>query len=216
MLARWIAPERSCPSRFAFSLASSEWATRVWSVRLSCLERRGREQVVPLRKRLSVTRAGHGLRDVWLLTLLVGAGAITACDRTPPVVNQVEAAAENFADDIGLTDGSEDVRVFFALGSSTLQPEARARLDAVASRYASLGDPGITLTGYADRSGDAAANLALSEQRAASVKDYLQQRGVPAGSIEIEARGERQPRVSTGDDVSERANRRVRVTIDEQ
>lgn len=157
------------------------------------------------------TRSKYAISAVALL--LIGLGG---CDRTPPAVNQVEQAVTNLADDIGLTDGSENVRVFFALGSTTLSSEAQTKLREVARQYGTLGDPGITLTGYADRSGNAAANLALSEQRAAAVQDYLQKQGVPAGSIEIEARGECDPRVTTGDDVSERANRRVRVSIERQ
>lgn len=108
------------------------------------------------------------------------------------------------------------MRVYFALGSAALSPEARSKLDAVAERYASMNDPGIMLTGYSDTIGNAATNLALSRQRAIAVQDYLQRQGIPPPSFETEASGERNPRVATGDDVRERANRRVLISIDEQ
>lgn len=147
---------------------------------------------------------------------LIATGFVLAgCDRTSPVVNRIENAAGNLADDLGIGGDTDDVRVYFAVGSSTLSAEARSKLDAVARRYAAMEDPGITLIGYSDTSGDAAANLALSQQRAATVQDYLQSRGILSGSFDIEAKGEGNPRVATGNDVRERANRRVRISIDE-
>ncbi|MFV0623363.1 OmpA family protein [Sphingomonas sp. ac-8] len=156
----------------------------------------------------------------WPLTLraalLAASLGAAGCDRTPPVVNQLENAADDVADDLGIGDDPDEIRVHFAVGSAALTAEARSRLDSLARRYASRNDPGITVTGYSDTSGSAAANLALSRQRAAAVQAYLQDHGIAPGAFEIEARGERDPRIVTGNDVRERANRRVRITIDEQ
>jgi outer membrane protein OmpA-like peptidoglycan-associated protein len=67
--------------------------------------------------------------------------------------------------------------------------------------------------GHADRAGDEEQNLVLSRRRAAVVRDYLIARGVPAGIIRVEARGEVEPAVPTADGVSEIRNRRVEIRI---
>ena len=51
----------------------------------------------------------------------------------------------------------------------------------------------LTVVGYTDRIGSAQYNLDLSRQRAESVRQYLIQRGVAAGSIQAEGRGMAEP-----------------------
>lgn len=75
-----------------------------------------------------------------------------------------------------------------------LLPGGRAELDALAARlsevYARIDS--ISLVGHTDRLGAEAYNLALSEARAATVKAYLQSRGVTA-PISATGRGEVTP-----------------------
>ena len=76
-----------------------------------------------------------------------------------------------------------------------------------------LGSTGISLVGHADRSGPNTYNQRLSERRAASVQNYLSNRGFAGGDIASEARGESDLRVPTPDGVREQENRRVEIRI---
>jgi outer membrane protein OmpA-like peptidoglycan-associated protein len=52
----------------------------------------------------------------------------------------------------------------------------------------------------------------LSQRRNATVRAYLESKGVPGGVISTEAFGETAPLVQTADGVREAQNRRVEVT----
>lgn len=88
-----------------------------------------------------------------------------------------------------------------------LLPEGRALLDALAARlqaaYARI--ERIRLVGHTDRLGSDAYNQRLSEQRAWTVKQYLQAQGVTA-PIQAEGAGEREPGGATAHCRGERAS----------
>jgi outer membrane protein OmpA-like peptidoglycan-associated protein len=102
--------------------------------------------------------------------------------------------------------------VYFDIGSSTLRNEDRAVLDH-ASRAYNEGKPIVMiLTGTADRTGDAAVNLELSQRRAAAVLRGLLARGIPADRFQVLAKGETELPVATNPGVAELQNRRVEIT----
>ncbi|MFN5824392.1 MAG: OmpA family protein, partial [Sphingomonadales bacterium] len=61
-------------------------------------------------------------------------------------------------------------------------------------------------------SGSDRYNVGLSQRRNATVRAYLESKGVPGGVIATEAFGESKPLVDTADGVREAQNRRVEVT----
>lgn len=111
----------------------------------------------------------------------------------------------------------------FAFGKSDLTAAGKKKLDDLAARIAgmdaaSLGT--VTVIGHADRIGSTMRNQALSEQRAAAVRDYLVSHGVNEAVIKTEGRGSDDPVVDCpGDKVTKKLinclapNRRVEVTI---
>jgi outer membrane protein OmpA-like peptidoglycan-associated protein len=102
--------------------------------------------------------------------------------------------------------------VYFDVGSSALRNEDRAVLDH-ASRAYNEGKPIVMiLTGTADRTGDAAVNLELSQRRAAAVLRGLLARGIPADRFQVLAKGETELPVPTNPGVAELQNRRVEIT----
>ncbi|HSA80001.1 MAG TPA: OmpA family protein [Geminicoccaceae bacterium] len=80
--------------------------------------------------------------------------------------------------------------IFFEPGSDELDPDAMNVITR-AVWAARIGEPGaIAVTGYADPSGEADANLALSQRRAQAVAEALRGAGVAAASdLRVAARG---------------------------
>lgn len=87
----------------------------------------------------------------------------------------------------------------FEFNSATLRLP-QPRLDEIAA--ALQADPSITdvdITGYADRLGSAQYNLALSEKRANSVRDYLVSKGIDGARLKAYGKGEANPVVTCND-----------------
>jgi outer membrane protein OmpA-like peptidoglycan-associated protein len=104
--------------------------------------------------------------------------------------------------------------VFFATGSAMLTPQAERQLEALgrALTSAQLGSYRFRIEGHTDSVGTRESNQALSERRAAAVREYLMRRfGVPEGRLESVGVGEDQPLVQTPDETADRRNRRVQV-----
>jgi outer membrane protein OmpA-like peptidoglycan-associated protein len=84
--------------------------------------------------------------------------------------------------------------VEFAPGTATLRTTSLATLDAVAATL--LGNPSIELIEVQSHTrgvGDAAANLTLTEERAAAVVAYIVSAGVDASRVVPEGYGDTQP-----------------------
>ena len=92
--------------------------------------------------------------------------------------------------------------VLFDFNKATLKPEAHQALDTLYSdiEAARPKDGTATVIGHTDRLGSDAYNQSLSEQRAQTVADYLVGKGLPAGKVTVEGRGESSP--VTGDSCS--------------
>lgn len=135
------------------------------------------------------------------------------------------STAERVESDLrGLSGGpivarSTDQRVWVVLpgdasfepGRSALRPAARAWLDRVAAAARGWTAAEIRIVGHTDATGSAAANDALSLDRAASVRDWLVARGVPAPRIGVAGRGSRE--AGTG---AAGGDRRVEILIGER
>jgi OOP family OmpA-OmpF porin len=107
---------------------------------------------------------------------------------------------------------ARDYLVFFDFDKTDVRADSAAILNRVVEAMAELDSNSVTLTGHADRAGDADYNQGLSERRAASVRDDLAGEGITTG-ISTSGKGETDPRVPTPDGVSEQENRRVEIRI---
>jgi membrane fusion protein (multidrug efflux system) len=76
------------------------------------------------------------------------------------------------------------VHVYFAKGQATLDTDAMRAIRMGSAAYIGIGTK-ITITGYADKTGNAAANVELAKKRAAAVRDELVQFGVQSDRIEL-------------------------------
>ena len=106
------------------------------------------------------------------------------------------------AGDKRTTIGGEKITVaadaLFDFNKSTLRPEGKAKIDEVIAKANSLNLEVVIAVGHADRIGSAAYNKKLSEKRAASVKDYMVSKGIPANKVYTEGKGSTQPVTKPG------------------
>lgn len=79
----------------------------------------------------------------------------------------------------------KDLLISFKLGSAELtdQAKANAKVFAQALNSAALSDSKFDIAGYTDASGDKDKNMALSQARAAAVRDYLVAQGVSPARV---------------------------------
>jgi OOP family OmpA-OmpF porin len=92
-----------------------------------------------------------------------------------------------------------DADTLFDFDKSSLRPEGRTALDTFAARLKDINPEVITAVGHADRIGTGSYNQRLSEQRVASVKDYLVAKGIADNRIHTEGKGENQPVTKSAD-----------------
>jgi OmpA-OmpF porin, OOP family len=103
--------------------------------------------------------------------------------------------------------------VYFEWDRSNLNAEALETIDSAVARARQCNVGTVVVVGHTDTSGSTQYNAGLSERRASVVRDALVARGVAAGSIRTEARGETDLARPTNDGVREPLNRRTAVTI---
>jgi outer membrane protein OmpA-like peptidoglycan-associated protein len=103
--------------------------------------------------------------------------------------------------------------VLFDTGKSSLRPLAREKLAKVAGIVS--GHPGLRLDveGHTDSVGGDAYNQQLSEDRGSSVRDYLTEQGMAAGSVTSRGFGKTQPVASNDTAAGRQQNRRVELVI---
>jgi outer membrane protein OmpA-like peptidoglycan-associated protein len=103
--------------------------------------------------------------------------------------------------------------VYFEWDRSNLNQSAQETIDAAVARARQCNVNSVVVVGHTDTSGSTAYNQGLSERRAGVVRDALVARGIGAGSIQTQARGETDLARATRDGVREPLNRRTAVTI---
>lgn len=85
----------------------------------------------------------------------------------------------------------------FAFDKANLTADGRSQLSTYASQLKTLDLESVVAVGHTDRIGSDKYNQKLSERRAAAVKAFLVEQGVPAEKVYSEGKGESQP--VTGD-----------------
>lgn len=131
-------------------------------------------------------------------------------------IDEVASSTQKRFSEMGEVVTKEQYTVLFATGDYSLSTEAKEGLANIAKQGMTYSKGwALTVAGYADSTGTAAANQVLSKQRAQAVVAYLlQDCGVPVGRILAPgAMGETNP-VASNETASGRAdNRRVDVKL---
>lgn len=104
-------------------------------------------------------------------------------------------------------------KIQFEVGSTKMTPPSSESVNALENYLKSNPDSVIHIEGFADSTGNTAANDNLSKNRALALKNALVAKGIDANRIETSGMGESNP-VAPNDNASDRAhNRRVEVTL---
>jgi len=103
--------------------------------------------------------------------------------------------------------------LFFDTGKAVLKPGAKNTLSKIADQLRLNPDARIEIEGHTDSVGSDALNQALSEKRAAAVRDYLAARGLPSARVTISGQGESSPIASNDTAAGRQQNRRVELVI---
>jgi outer membrane protein OmpA-like peptidoglycan-associated protein len=101
--------------------------------------------------------------------------------------------------------------VNFETGSARLLPTSHAVLDQVAASLLAHPEVRIEIAGYTDNTGATRTNTRLSAERARTVQDYLQQRGVAAERMRAAGYGPADPVASNATAAGRARNRRVEL-----
>ena len=134
---------------------------------------------------------------------------------SPIVVDPVPAAdASPLAEGLAKQGSVALDDLIFASGAADLDPGEYASLEALASYLRANPDARVALVGHTDASGQLAGNIALSKQRANSVRDWMiESYAIPPGQIIAEGVGYLAPRDSNLTEQGLTRNRRVEVML---
>lgn len=103
--------------------------------------------------------------------------------------------------------GAFSLRVEFNLNSAEIAPQYVNQMEQVALFMQQNPQVTVMVRGHTDATGETAYNQALSEQRAGAVRRFLVSRGVPAGRLKADGRGE--TTLLVGEQPDSPRNRRV-------
>ncbi|MGD0446362.1 MAG: OmpA family protein [Edaphobacter sp.] len=104
-------------------------------------------------------------------------------------------------------------RLLFDTGQATLQASSQEQLNNIAEILKAYPNVHVKIGGYTDNTGDAAANVALSEARAKNVMNALVAAGIDPSRLESKGYGDQYP---VGDNATEEGraqNRRIALLV---
>ncbi len=105
--------------------------------------------------------------------------------------------------------------VQFDVDKADIRPDAAVILDEAANLLSQVAGARVSVDGHTDSSGGDAYNQALSERRAASVREYLVGKGVDASRLSSNGYGEAQPVSDNATAEGRQLNRRVELKVQE-
>lgn len=112
-----------------------------------------------------------------------------------------------------ITKALETNVIRFESGSAAISPASYGLLDTIAFHMRKCPDTRLEVAGHTDGDGDDAANLALSEARAKSVRQYLVRSGIFFSRLDAKGYGESQPIAENTTDADKARNRRIDFSV---
>ena len=108
---------------------------------------------------------------------------------------------------------TERFTLYFESGGAVLTPQSKAHMALVLLSATQRSGGEITITGYADSVGKPEVNVALSLERAKTLRDLLLKNGFKAELIKTAGQGQRELAVPTAEGVDEPRNRRAEIVL---
>lgn len=148
-------------------------------------------------------------------TSMFGAGRVLDFEK-----GGIEEALVMFIEDDDKEAGKDNWFNFndltFETGSAKINANTMGEVAHIAEILRAFPEVKIKIGGYTDNTGDAAANLQLSSDRASAVKSALIGLGVSADRLEAEGYGEEHPIASNETEEGREQNRRIAVSVREK
>jgi OOP family OmpA-OmpF porin len=104
-------------------------------------------------------------------------------------------------------------RLLFDTGKATLQPSSQEQLGNIAAILKAYPNVHVKIGGYTDNTGDAAANVALSDARAKNVMDALIAAGIDPSRLESKGYGDQYPVGDNSTEEGRAQNRRIALLV---
>jgi len=131
---------------------------------------------------------------------------------TEQAMNQeVTADASSLKDELNKTGHVAVYGILFDTGKATLQPASDEPLSQVLQMVQGDDALKVMIEGHTDNVGAAAANQALSEKRAQSVRDWLTEKGIAASRLTAKGYGASNPVADNTTEEGRAKNRRVEL-----
>ncbi len=104
-------------------------------------------------------------------------------------------------------------RLLFDTGKATLQPDSQDQLQSVANIMKAYPNVEVKIGGYTDNTGDKAANMKLSADRAKNVMDALVGLGIAPSRLTSEGYGDQHPVADNATEEGRAKNRRISMRV---
>ncbi|HZP63921.1 MAG TPA: OmpA family protein [Terriglobales bacterium] len=127
------------------------------------------------------------------------------------LLKQLNQVLDTRDTDRGLVVSMPDV--LFDPGQYTLKPAARERLARVSGIVLAYPELKLQIEGYTDSTGSDEFNQKLSEKRAATVRDYLVDAGIPIDNVYARGLGKANPIADNSTATGRKLNRRVEMIV---
>ena len=167
-----------------------------------------------------------------IITLIAVAALLSACETaSQKVVTSTAASSSGSASASSSVDKKKSLfaqakqtasdkliavgdRVLFDYDSAKLDSSAKIMLDAQSRFLRANTDLNFIVEGHCDERGTREYNLALGEQRATAVRDYLVIQGIDPDRIKVISYGKEKPAVVGSNNMAWSKNRRAVTVID--
>ena len=129
------------------------------------------------------------------------------------IENDLLAFIEDHSKPVDKTTWFDFDRLTFDTGKATLQDSSSEQLQNIAAILKAYPNVKVKIGGYTDNTGNKAANLKLSQDRAVNVMHEVVQRGVDPSRLEAEGYGEEHPVADNATAEGRQKNRRISLRV---
>jgi len=130
-----------------------------------------------------------------------------------PELMEGKTIAVTYAPTITDQVSSKSFQIQFETGSAVIKPQSYTVLDEILKSTVVAENLKVGVYGHTDNVGNDGANQTLSEQRAASVKSYLESKGITTARIESKGMGSSKPVADNATVQGKAQNRRVEIVL---